>query len=82
MAVDPVMVNARGMKCPWPVLRAARAMRAADAIVIVADDPIAPAELAALARQQGWDFAALADHHFSLRKPIGQTCNLVPAPPP
>lgn len=63
------MVNARGMKCPWPALRAARALRTADAIIIVADDPIAATELAALAGQQRWDFAALGDHHFSLRRP-------------
>ncbi|ETI58525.1 redox protein [Sphingobium sp. C100] len=65
---DPVAVNTRGMKCPWPALRAARAMRDAAAILIEADDPIAPAELAALARHHGWDFAVLGDHRFSLRR--------------
>ena len=65
---EPVSVNARGMKCPWPVLRAARAMRAADAVVVEADDPIAPAELAALATAQGWAFETLGDHRFSLRR--------------
>ncbi|QGP78926.1 sulfurtransferase TusA family protein [Sphingobium sp. CAP-1] len=68
MADDPVRVNARGMKCPWPALRAARAMRAADAILITADDPIAPRELEALARQQGWDFTPIDTDLFSLRK--------------
>ncbi|SER94113.1 sulfurtransferase TusA family protein [Sphingobium sp. YR768] len=63
-------VNARGMKCPWPALRAARAMREADAILIEADDPIAPSELEALAQQQGWAFAALDACHFSLRRTI------------
>ena len=52
-------INARGMKCPWPALRAARAMREAHAILIEADDPIAGAELAALSAQHGWDFAAI-----------------------
>lgn len=67
MAVaEPLIVNARGMKCPWPALRAARAMRDAPAIVIEADDPIAPGELAALAQAQGWTFRALGDHRFSL----------------
>lgn len=69
MAADPVAVNARGMKCPWPVLRAARAMRTADAILIEADDPIAGRELEALAQQQGWSFAVRGDHLFSLKKP-------------
>jgi len=42
------------MRCPWPALRAARAMRDAPAVTVIADDPIAPAELAALAMAQGW----------------------------
>lgn len=68
MADDPVVVNARGMKCPWPVLRAARALREAQAIVIEADDPIAPAELAALAASHGWTFATIGPYHFALSR--------------
>jgi tRNA 2-thiouridine synthesizing protein A len=48
------IVDARGMRCPWPVLRLARALRTADAVMILADDPAAPAEIAALAATQGW----------------------------
>lgn len=48
------IVDARGMRCPWPVLRLARAMRTADAVTILADDPAAPAEIAALATSHGW----------------------------
>jgi tRNA 2-thiouridine synthesizing protein A len=70
MATDPVAVNARGMKCPWPALRAARALRDAQAIVIEADDPIAPRELEALAQAQGWLFSALGDHRFALVRPL------------
>ena len=47
-------IDARGLKCPWPALRLAKAMRAADSATIIADDPIAPAEIAALAAAQGW----------------------------
>lgn len=54
-------VDARGMRCPWPALRAAKAMRKADAIVVIADDPIAPGELEALAQAQGWSFDVVAD---------------------
>ncbi len=68
MPADPVSVNARGMKCPWPALRAARAMRDADAIIIEADDPIAATELAALAQAQRWTFAMLGDHRFALSR--------------
>lgn len=47
-------VDARGLRCPWPVLRLAKAMRDADVVEIIADDPAAPAEIAALAEAQGW----------------------------
>ncbi len=47
-------VDARGLKCPWPALRLARALRESDRAVIVADDPIAPVEIVALASEQGW----------------------------
>lgn len=53
--MDPVRVDARGMRCPWPVIRLARAMRDADGpVLILADDPIAPGEIAALAAARGW----------------------------
>lgn len=47
-------VDARGLRCPWPVLRLAAAMREADTVRILADDPSAPAEIAALAAARGW----------------------------
>ena len=52
-----MQVDARGMRCPWPVLRLARAMREAgpDArVVLLADDPKAEGEVRALAEAQGW----------------------------
>jgi len=49
-----VTVDARGLRCPWPVLRLARAMRSADRATILADDPAAPVEIAALADAHGW----------------------------
>ncbi|WP_150290784.1 sulfurtransferase TusA family protein [Sphingobium estronivorans] len=67
---DPVHVDARGMKCPWPALRAARAMRGVDAVTIEADDPIAPGELEALARQQGWTFTTRGPHLFAFGRPV------------
>jgi len=47
-------VDARGLRCPWPVLRLAKAMREAETVTILADDPMAPDELAALAATNGW----------------------------
>jgi tRNA 2-thiouridine synthesizing protein A len=52
--VNEAFVDARGMRCPWPALRLARAMRESGAAVIVADDPAAARELAALAEERGW----------------------------
>ena len=48
------IIDARGLRCPWPVLRLAKALREGDgAVTIVADDPIAPAEIAIFARERG-----------------------------
>lgn len=58
---DVPEIDARGMRCPWPALRAARAMRTQDSVIILADDPIAPGELAALSQQQGWACVLLED---------------------
>ena len=53
--MTPLRIDARGMRCPWPAIRLARAMRgAAGPVLILADDPIAPGEIAALAAAQGW----------------------------
>lgn len=53
-------IDARGMKCPWPVIRLARAMReGATCVDLFADDPIAPAEIAAIADAQGWAVSAI-----------------------
>ena len=46
-------------------------MRETDAIVIEADDPIASAELEALARQNGWNFAALGQDRYRLSHRTG-----------
>ena len=52
--MSEAFVDARGMRCPWPALRLARAMREQSAALIVADDPAAPREIAALAAERGW----------------------------
>jgi len=49
-----LVVDARGMRCPWPALRLARAMRDAADVVLIADDPQAGREVAALAGEHGW----------------------------
>lgn len=54
---DAVVVDARGMRCPWPALRLARAMRDARNVLLMADDPQAAREVAALASEHGWQVA-------------------------
>ncbi|MEG3085184.1 sulfurtransferase TusA family protein [Sphingomonas sp. PB2P12] len=45
-----VRIDARGMRCPWPAVRLARALRdGARSVEILTDDPQAPTELAAVA---------------------------------
>lgn len=51
---QPLLVDARGMRCPWPALRLARAMRDARDVMLVADDPRAGPEIGALAAEHGW----------------------------
>lgn len=47
-------IDARGLRCPWPAIRLARALREGAARVeILADDPAAPGELAAVAAHAG-----------------------------
>jgi tRNA 2-thiouridine synthesizing protein A len=53
----PRLIDARGLLCPWPALRLARAARqmaGRGAVRLIADDPIAPAEIAKLCAERGW----------------------------
>ncbi|HTG39515.1 sulfurtransferase TusA family protein [Sphingomonas sp.] len=59
-------VDARGLRCPWPALRAARALREGAPIEILADDPAAARELAALAGAQGLDFKVIYDNRYHI----------------
>lgn len=48
-------VDARGLRCPWPVLRLARAARGGAGVVeLLSDDPAAASEVAAFAAERGW----------------------------
>ncbi|MGL4313422.1 MAG: sulfurtransferase TusA family protein [Sphingomonas sp.] len=53
-------IDARGLRCPWPAIRLARALReGATEVEILADDPAAPAELAAVAAHAGASLASM-----------------------
>jgi tRNA 2-thiouridine synthesizing protein A len=56
----PHVVDARGLRCPLPLVRARQALAAlppGDTLVVLADDPEAPIDLAALAADSGRSFA-------------------------
>jgi tRNA 2-thiouridine synthesizing protein A len=60
----PHVVDARGLLCPLPLIRARQALAAlprADTLVVLATDPEAPIDLAALAADVGREFAARRD---------------------
>ena len=63
-----IVVDARGMRCPWPALRLARAMREGRDVLLLADDPQAEREVAALASEHGWTFAAGAAGGWRIRR--------------
>lgn len=70
----PKLIDARGLKCPWPVLRAARAMREGEAVTLLADDPVALIDVPALAQAHGWSIAVTADgahQRYELAAPAG-----------
>ncbi|WP_084284281.1 sulfurtransferase TusA family protein [Solirubrobacter soli] len=57
----PCLVDARGLRCPLPLVRARSALAglaACDTLVVLATDPEAPIDLAALASDVGRPFAS------------------------
>jgi tRNA 2-thiouridine synthesizing protein A len=60
-----IVVDARGMRCPWPALRLARALRGAhDTVELLADDPAAEHECRAIAEAGGHRFAVASAGRF------------------
>jgi tRNA 2-thiouridine synthesizing protein A len=51
-------IDARGMRCPWPAIRLAKALReqGSGEVEILADDPAASRELRLVADHAGWSF--------------------------
>jgi tRNA 2-thiouridine synthesizing protein A len=59
--LKPVLVDARGLRCPLPLVRARQALlglASDDELVVLATDPEAPIDLAALAADTGRGFSA------------------------
>ena len=58
-------IDARGMRCPWPAIRLAKALRERSAQVrLWADDPAAPRELALVAAAAGATIRTVEPHLF------------------
>ena len=54
-------LDARGLKCPLPVLRARKAMRdvsPGEVLCVLATDPAAPRDFESFCRETGHDFVA------------------------
>ena len=55
MTAPAELLDLRGLRCPWPALRLARALRSGAPLPlrVIADDPAAPAEMRAVAEARG-----------------------------
>lgn len=58
---EALLIDARGMRCPWPALRLARAMRETMIVELLSDDPRAAEEAQALADHNGWALTVRRD---------------------
>lgn len=66
----PRIVDARGMRCPWPAIRLARALReGGGAVLLLADDPAAGGEARAVAAAAGWRIDTPSHGRFLLEPP-------------
>lgn len=64
MAIEPDLVDARGLKCPLPVLKMEKRLETLEAgatLVVLATDPIARIDIPLYCRQNGHDCAMTQD---------------------
>jgi len=61
-------VDARGLRCPLPALRLARAVRqgGAGCYTLLADDPAAQADIPALCTERGWQLLSSGNGAFTI----------------
>lgn len=75
------IVDARGLKCPLPVLKAEKALaslRVGGNLIVLATDPLAKVDIPLLCRQQG-HHCTLTEHGETMRFTIvkGQSADAV-----
>jgi tRNA 2-thiouridine synthesizing protein A len=63
------VVDARGLKCPLPVLKLRREARPGMVIDLIADDPAAAADVPAFAREMGWTAEAVGALRWRIAVP-------------
>lgn len=68
---ETIHVDARGLRCPLPVLRLRRAAQPGAVIELVADDPAAAVDVPAFAREMGWELEALGALSWRVTVPAG-----------
>ncbi len=64
MDSDTVNLDATGLRCPLPVLRARKALRTVEPggkLAVRTTDPAAPADFEAFCREAGHEFLGVAD---------------------
>jgi tRNA 2-thiouridine synthesizing protein A len=64
LATEPTLIDARGLKCPLPVLKMEKrleALASGAALTVLATDPIARIDIPLYCRQKGHDCAMTQD---------------------
>lgn len=60
MAIEPDIIDARGLKCPLPVLKLEKRLASlpvGEALIVLATDPMAKIDIPLHCRQNGHDYA-------------------------
>jgi len=74
-----LVLDMRGMRCPWPAIRLARALRdGAAAVEMLADDPAAGRELAAVAATRGGRLEIVSKDRFRFKTDLDSNALFTP----
>ncbi len=65
---DPLVIDARGLLCPLPVLRLQKALRARADVVLIADDPMAAIDVPHFCAAGGHDLTLEDAGRFRVRR--------------
>ncbi|QMW22651.1 sulfurtransferase TusA family protein [Sandaracinobacteroides saxicola] len=72
MPCQAINIDARGLRCPLPALRLARAVRenGPGTYSLAADDPAATLDIPALCAERGWHLTAAGEGVFHVTVPL------------